>query len=183
VIDPADARFGILIADVEVCTFLDSHEDTKMKARTDIKPTVEGLSHQWREGHRELNQFFDEYRRWAYEISQRDFPHFGETADRLKQLREELVKHFSSENEISKKMIAARGKPSPEAEANRRQIEADHVNLTSRLDMLISQLGELEPPFDSWQQAVEEVERFCDALEQHEEQESDCIEWLMPKKS
>ncbi len=153
-----------------------------MDTRTDDKHTVEGLSRQWRQGHRDLNKFFDEYRRWAYEVAQRGFPHFGETADRLKDLRECLSEHFSREDEISDRLIAITGAPSPEVEANRRQVASDHVNLLARLDNLINQLGDVDPPFDSWQEAVEQVERFCDALEQHEEQESDCIEWLAPKK-
>lgn len=153
-----------------------------MTTKTDPKQTVESLTHSWKEDHRKLNEFFDEYRKWAYQIAQRGFPHFGETADRLRKLRERLETHFSHEDEICKQMAALINTTSPEAEANRRQVAGDHVNLLSRLDTLISRLSELEPPFDSWQQAVEEVERFCDALEQHEEQESDCITWLLPKK-
>ena len=152
-----------------------------MKTRTDIEHTIEGLSHQWRDGHNEVNAFFDEYRQWAYEIAQLGVPYFGESADRLRQLRERLNEHFAREDEICDQLIAITGTPSPEVDANRRQIAADHLNLLSRLDALINQLSELDPPFSSWQQAVEQVERFCDALEQHEEQESDCITWLVPK--
>jgi iron-sulfur cluster repair protein YtfE (RIC family) len=129
-----------------------------------------------------LNEFFDEYRKWAYQIAQRGFPHFGETACRLKELRERLCEHFTEEDEIAEQLLAMKGERSPEVEANRRQVASDHVNLLARLDSLIEQLNQVDPPFDSWQEAVEKVERFCDALEQHEEQESDCINWLAPKK-
>ena len=152
-----------------------------MKARTDPKHTVESLTHRWRDGHRKLDEFFDEYRKWAYDVAQQGVPHFGETADRLKQLRECLSEHFLAEDEICEQLIAITGTPSPELDANRRQVATDHINLLSRLDTLINELSEVDPPFDSWQQAVEQVERFCDALEQHEEQESDCIQWLVPK--
>lgn len=153
-----------------------------MNTRTDQKHTVEELSHRWREGHRDLDEFFDEYRQWAYEIAQRGFPHFGETACRLKQLRETLSEHFAQEDEICDRLSNVVSTPSPELDANRRQVAADHVNLLARLDELISRLSEADPPFESWQQAVEEVELFWDALELHEEQESDCITWLAPKK-
>ena len=153
-----------------------------MKTRVDTNQTIESLSHSWREDHRKLDEFFDEYRQWAYEIAQRGFPHFGETADRLKQVRQRLTEHFARESAICEQLIELTSTASPEVEANRRQVETDHANLLSRLDNLIAQLSELEPPFDSWENAVEQVERFCDALEQHEEQESDCLTWLLPKK-
>lgn len=152
-----------------------------MKTRTDTEQTIERLTYQWRDDHKKLDEFFDEHRRWAYDIGQRGIPHFGETADRLKQLRERLAEHFAREDEICDQLLAIADSPSPEVESNRRQVATDHVNLLTRLDKLISNLSELEPPFDSWQQAVEQVELFCDALEQHEEQESDCITWLVPK--
>jgi iron-sulfur cluster repair protein YtfE (RIC family) len=153
-----------------------------MVTRSDTKQTVESLSAQWHQGHAELGEFFDECRQWAYEVAQTGFPHFGELAERLKQLRERLADHFTREDEISDQLVALHGAPSPEADANRRRAQADHEHLLVRLDGLISKLGELEPPFDSWQQAIGEVELFCDALDQHEEQESDCIAWLLPKK-
>lgn len=152
-----------------------------MKTRTDTEHTIESLSFQWRDDHRKLNEFFDEHRRWAYDIGQRGVPHFGETADRLKRLRAQLTEHFARENEICDQLTAIVVSPSPEVDANRRQVEADHANLLARLDTLINKLSELDPPFESWQQAVEQVELFCDALEQHEEQESDCITWLLPE--
>ena len=153
-----------------------------MKTQKQTESTVEQLMHRWRTGHIELHEFFDEYRRWSYEVAQRGFPHFGEAADRLRQLRERLTDHFQKEDEISDELVAIGGQPTPEIDANRRQISADHVHLLNRLDDLIGQFGALEPPFESWQEGVEQVERFCDALEQHEEQESDCINWLKPKK-
>lgn len=153
-----------------------------MKTRTDTTETVERLTHQWQQGHHDLNSFFGEHRQWAYEIAQRGFPHFGETADRLKQLRLRLTEHFRQEDEISERLAKLGETPSPEVEANRRQVAIDHGCLLSRLDTLIGRLSELEPPFESWQAAVEEVELFCDALEQHEEQESDCLNWLVPKQ-
>lgn len=152
-----------------------------MKAKSDTTDSVERLCDRWQREHQQLNAFFDEYRKWAYEIAQRGFPHFGETACRLKELRERLCHHFAKEDEIAEQLTALK-EGSPEVEANRRQIAADHAHLLTRLDSLIKELEELDPPFDSWQEAVAEVERFCDALEQHEEQESDCINWLTPKK-
>lgn len=153
-----------------------------MSTRIKSIATVERLSHQWHDGHRELDAFFDDYRKWSYEVSQFGFPHFGEMADRLEQLRELLRDHFSKENEICSQLIAVSDRATPEIEANRRRVASDHTSLLARLDELISRLNELEPPFESWEDALNQVERFCDALEQHEEQEADCIDWLAPKK-
>lgn len=153
-----------------------------MKTQFEQKQTIDGLMHRWRQSHKELDEFFEEYRQWSYEVAQRGFPHFGEASERLKRLRECLTSHFSEEDSISDELVVLSGRPTPEIEANRRQVDSDHINLLARLDTLIGELGALDPPFESWQDAVEKVERFCDALEQHEEQESDCITWLFPKK-
>lgn len=153
-----------------------------MKTPVDTKQTIESLSHQWRLDDRELIEFFNQFRQWAYEIAQRGFPHFGETADRLRQLRHQLVEHFAHEDEICRRLVQISGALSPEVDANCRQVACDHERLLSRLDALVAQLSDLEPPFDSWQAAVEQVERLCDAIEQHEEQESDCIGWLLPNE-
>lgn len=142
--------------------------------------TIEDLSQAWRDEHDKLHAFFEDYRQWSYQVAQRGIPHFGETACRLKHLRAELEQHFSCEDEICQKLMVCKGGMSPELDAMRRQTAIDHESLLTRLDQLIDQLGAVNPLFDSWQQAVSEVERFCDALEVHEEQEADCITWLLP---
>jgi iron-sulfur cluster repair protein YtfE (RIC family) len=152
-----------------------------MNTHTDSARIAETLSHKWREEHTALDAFFDDFRKWAYEVAQRGVPRFGETAGKLKQLRQRLVTHFEREDGLSTQFVALRGGLSPEPEANRRMVTHDHASLLTQLDSLIEKLNELEPPFASWQEAIEQVERFIDVLDQHEEQESDSIAWLLPE--
>jgi hypothetical protein len=44
----------------------------------------------------------------------------------------------------------------------------------------MDRLNETVPPFGSWQAAIDEAEMFFDVLEQHEDQESESFEMLMP---
>ena len=71
-------------------------------------------------------------------------------------------------------------KPSRKIEAIQSQSATEHIQLLDRLDELTRNLNELEPPFDSWQATIDQLEWFVDALECHEEQESASIEALMP---
>ena len=61
----------------------------------------------------------------------------------------------------------------------RRQATHDHSQLLCQLDDLILNLTALEPPYDSWQSAMAQIDRFVDDLEQHEEQESDSVRTMM----
>ena len=93
-----------------------------MKTQMEKSQTVDALMHRWRQSHKELDEFFDEYRQWSYEVAQRGFPHFGEASERLKRLRECLHSHFSQEDAISDELVVLSGRPTPEIEANRRAL-------------------------------------------------------------
>ena len=69
---------------------------------------------------------------------------------------------------------------SPEVGAFKRQTSADHHTLLARLDDLHSRLKEIDPPFESWTAAMDEVDVFFEAMEQHERNESDRVSMLMP---
>lgn len=64
----------------------------------------------------------------------------------------------------------------------REHLELDQwvSELVARMDDLYEKLMQLEPPFASWQDAVQQIGLFVDVLEQHEEQESENIHWLSP---
>lgn len=134
----------------------------------------------WHEEHKQLELFTEQLRQWAYEIAQLGIPHFGETANKLTQLRGRLVTHFEREDEIGDRLLEEQASPSAEVKSTCQQAAHDHANLLRRLDDLISRLNETEPPFDSWEQAIREVDLFMDAIEQHEEQEHANITWLSP---
>ena len=69
---------------------------------------------------------------------------------------------------------------SPELTAIRQQSARDHSQLLARLNNLGDRLNELEPPFESWQAAIQEVQIFANVLERHELEESARVEMLMP---
>ena len=134
----------------------------------------------WRAEDQKLSTCIEEIRDWMSEVNQLGIPHFGETASRLQPLREALAMHF--EREIAMLTILGELYPqaSPEVLAFRRQTLADHRSLLSRLDDLHERLKEIDPRFESWTAAMDEVDVFFEAIEQHERSESDRIEMLMP---
>jgi hypothetical protein len=134
----------------------------------------------WRAEDRELELRIDELRDWMGEVSQLGIPHFGETATRLGQVRERLVQHFQREDEMVAELARLYPDSSPEIASIRNQSSRDHSQLLTRLDDLSRRLSELEPPFESWQEAMQDVELFVNALEHHEDHESESVMMLMP---
>lgn len=145
-------------------------------------PSVSVIFANWQKEDRGLESCVDQVRDWMREVAQLGIPHFGETATRLRPLRHRLVQHFAREDEMIEQLAQLYSSSSPEIEAVRRQSVHDHDQLLARLDNLINRLNELVPPFDSWQTAIDDVEMFVDLLEQHEEQESESVQMLMPSR-
>ncbi len=146
--------------------------DTNTSSTDDARQT---LFDTWHEEHQQLDAFSAQLRKWAYDIAQIGIPHFGETADKLTQLRVRLVEHFAREDEIGRQLANDPGFSSLEVNATHRQAAADHDQLLQRLDGLTARLNQTEPPFDSWEQAFQEVERLMDAIDQHEAHEDALI--------
>ena len=117
---------------------------------------------------------------WMKEVNQLGKPRFGETGARLKRFRNHLVDHFQRERELADGLAKCYAPSSPEVAASRRQAEHDHENLLSRLDDLIDRLMQWEPPFESWSAAMNEVDLFLVALEQHEDYEDENVRTLLP---
>ncbi len=134
----------------------------------------------WHAEDRELESSMDEVRDWMNEVSQLGIPHFGETATRLRPLRERLVTHFEREDKMVAELAELYPTQSPEVKAVQRQSSRDHDELLIRIDGLIARLEQPEPPFRSWQSAMNEVEMLVGVLEQHEDQEAESIEMLLP---
>ena len=141
--------------------------DTNTSSTADAR---QALFDEWHEEHQRLDIFSDQLRKWAYEIAQIGIPHFGETADKLTQLRVRLVEHFAREDQIGRQLANDPEFPSLEVNPTHPQA-ADHADLLQQLDSLTARLNQTEPPFDSWEQAFQEVERLMDAIDQHEARE------------
>ncbi len=141
---------------------------------------VHALFDAWKDEDRELESYIDSVRDWMNDVSELGLPRFGETANRLQRLRERLETHFERENRIGDQLQQLYSQKSVELDAARRQWQREHDLLIVRLDELISQLDEVDPPFPSWEAAMEQFEVFIVALEQHEDHELDSIEVLIP---
>jgi len=146
-----------------------------METKQTAKSSTHDLFQRWKFEDHELAARIDETRKWMQQVAERGTPRFGETGSQLTQLRSFLLMHFGREADLCNRLESLYKKPCPEIEAMRRQATNDHEQLLSQLDELIAKLNALEPPFDSWQAAIEQVESFADLLEQHEEQESESI--------
>lgn len=130
----------------------------------------------WKHEHDDLIKHIHDTTLWLGEVRQMGFPKFGELADRLRALRTRMIRHFEHENELGEDLQHACD--CVEVTATRRSTSGDHQNLTHRIDDLIAKLGEPDPPFESFQQAIDQVGLFVDAFEQHEEQEAQGLQWL-----
>ncbi|TWU37406.1 hemerythrin domain-containing protein [Novipirellula artificiosorum] len=145
------------------------------------KHSVRALFAQWKSEHEDLNQRIDAFREWTYSVSQMGVPKFGEAACKLKQFRKQLTHHFDREDQMGRQLADAYPAGSAEVAASRDQASQDHQELLVELDSLVERLGQLEPPFESWQIAMREVGLFIDRLDEHEEYEGEHIDWLAPE--
>lgn len=150
--------------------------------KTKVASDLCQIFHQWRLEDRKLALCIDQVRDWMWEVNQLGVPQFGETAVRMQPLRKTLVVHFEREDEILQKLSELYSASSPEIEAFRRQTALDHRSLLTRLDDLDMRLTEVDPQFESWTAAMNEVDVFFEAMQQHELQESDRIGMLMPSE-
>lgn len=135
----------------------------------------------WRTEDRELEAYIGKVRDWMKEIEQLGIPHFGETATQLRPLRERLVLHFEREDQMISHLAASLSEPSSEFDDLRCRAAHDHEGLLARLDELSARLSETDPPFPSWQAAMNEVAEFVDRLEKHEAMEAATIEKFLEK--
>jgi hypothetical protein len=134
------------------------------------------LLQQWNDEHHDLSRSIRDITLWLGQVSQRGIPRFGELASRLDLMRQRMKQHFDREEALSDDLQQA--SDCLEVKTTRRRAINDHQHLTQRIDDLIAKLSELEPPFDSFQQAIDQVGLFVDAFEQHEEQEAQGLQWL-----
>jgi hypothetical protein len=149
-----------------------SDEDVPDKS----SPTPESsLFQTWQMERRAVAACLDELRDWMNEVSQLGIPHFGETATRLRPLRQRLIHHFAVEDEMIEKFAARRGTTRPGTDGPHLCSSREHEQLLQRLDDMLSRLAQPDPPFASWQAAMNEVEQFVDLLEEHESRESERI--------
>ena len=169
--NPVGAAAGIAIeADSIVAKRSDSDHNKS------CRESLEALLRQWNEEHDDLAKSIHDTTLWLGQVSQRGIPRFGELAARLSLMRQRMKRHFEREESLGDDLQQA--SDCVEVKTTRQRAINDHQHLNQRIDDLIAKLSELEPPFDSFQQAIDQVGLFVDAFEQHEEQEAQGLQWL-----
>ncbi len=133
----------------------------------------------WQTEDQEMESCIGDLRSWMMEVNQLGIPHFGEAAVRLLTLRNRLLQHFDRENEIIESLANHFADSEPSMKELRSDSARDHLQIMERLDELMERLNELEPPFESWSTAMNEIEAFIDRLHQHESDESGSFATIM----
>jgi chromosome segregation ATPase len=134
----------------------------------------------WQSEDQELESSIAVIRDWMEEVSKFGTPHFGETATRLKPLRQRLVQHFEREDEMLAEIASSHLTSSQMVSEMNTQSMHDRQRLLDQLNDLMNRLEQLDPPFASWQQATEEVDGLVGVLETHERREAANVEKLIP---
>ena len=148
--------------------------------------TARDLFRQWQGEVRELEGFVDGLRDWMQKMGEGspyvwDGPLVG-----LLDLKTRLRDHFDREDRIIAALASTFDHPPTELDATLRQAKHDHRQLIDRLDRFVERLrqfmpsADLRPEPEAWDNALAELELFVDLLEQHEDQENESIELLMP---
>lgn len=145
--------------------------------------SVAKIFEQWTTEDALIEDATDALLKWMREVQQQEFPKFRETAAKLTPYRTLLAQHFAREDEMLVELASHYSADSPEIAAIGRQSQHDHDNLLGDLDDFMQRLDHSDPPFATWQLAINEFDQFFCRLEIHEEQESDSMKCLMPTKN
>ena len=148
--------------------------------KTQDKPKVDVLFEHWQVEHQVLDRYTSDLSEWIDHQSKLRTSQFRETVQKLTELNEQLHAHFAREEEIAEKIRAVHCDGSPEVDAANRQTDKDHVNILNRLKHLIDRMQDAESECDAWKKGVYELGLIIDVIEQHEEQESENVNCLLP---
>jgi hypothetical protein len=135
-----------------------------------------GLIRVWQEEHQELIQKIRQTTLWLGELARQAEPRFGELGEHLTRFRQSMLDHFHRESTLADTLFETYG--CVEADSNRRRAADDHVHLSRRIDDLVGRLRDDGAGFASFQDAIHQVGIFVDAVEQHEEEEAEGLQWL-----
>ncbi len=150
--------------------------------KTQGKPQVEVLYEQWKSEHQTLDRYAADLSEWIDRQSKMRLSQFRETVAKLTDLHQKLHSHFAIEETIGKQLREVHCGGSPESDAAHRQSERDHAHISSRLKHLIDRMQDAESESDAWKKGVYELGLIIDVLEQHEEQESENVCYLLPRE-
>lgn len=139
-------------------------------------PRLEELIRLWQGEHAELLRSIRETTLWIGQLCDQSASYCDDLVKHMEQFRERMLRHFDREDSLAKELHGVYG--CVEAESTRRRAEGDHLHLTRRVDELLVKLHSPADGFASFQEAIQEISLFVDAVEQHEEEEAQGLEWL-----
>lgn len=142
--------------------------------------SIHELFSEWEQEDQRIEKQLGEIRDWMNQASELGVPCFGDTGEQLKAFRQVLITHFEQEDDLCDRLSQFYPSPCPELDAMGRQARGDHSNLIGRINQLVENLDAIEPSFDSFQCAIDQVDLLMVAIEQHEEYESDSVRALLP---
>ena len=147
---------------------------------TKTLPAVKEIYDRWQSEDRQLQSEAEKLQLWMRQVEKHGIPRFGETAFRLGPFRELMTRHFDEEDAMLDELDCLDLPNSSALAAMRRQASRDHTHLVHQLDDFVVRLKQLEPPFSSWQDARTEFDLFFIQVEQHEDQERESLQAIMP---
>lgn len=134
----------------------------------------------WKAEHQMIDRYTANLTEWIASQTQLRNLQFQETVRKLTELNEQLQGHFTREGQISQHLLAAHSDCSLDADAVQRQIDRDHENISNRLKHLIDRMQDAEHEQDAWKKGVHELGLIIDLIEQHDEQEAESVNCLLP---
>ena len=124
--------------------------------------------------HRELMGLIAETRAWCRDIGSDDATRFEKFANRLQNLRGQLVAHFIDEEEDGYLGPALHVAPRFTSQAE--QLQQQHQKFLDHLDTLVVRLNAEDQPVNCWDEAQSEFDSLIRDLRKHEAAENSIMQ-------
>ena len=136
----------------------------------------------WQAEDQALKSCINQIRQWMLEIEMYGIPRFGEAATRLRSVHQRLIEHFCSEDEMILELTLVQPTSVGPLDQLSRLSTDEHEDILDRIGVLMERLNRLEPPYESWQQALQEFEQIVGLIEDHETLETERVLALIPSE-
>ncbi|HAH47576.1 hemerythrin domain-containing protein [Gimesia sp.] len=121
------------------------------------------------DGHEQILLHIKELNHWWSELDERGLPKYGEMGTRVEGLRDLLSKHFRDEEQEG--YFKPLMDESPGFCIMVPDFQKKHKEFLKRLDDFGARLKQSEPPFQNWNEALQELQRLLAELRVHENEE------------
>ncbi|MCA9020265.1 MAG: hemerythrin domain-containing protein, partial [Planctomycetaceae bacterium] len=106
---------------------------------------------------------------WWRELDERGLPKYGEMGTRMEGLRDQLSKHFCDEEQEG--YFKPLMDESPGFCIMVPDFQKKHKEFLTRIDDFSTRLKQSEPPFQNWNEALQELQGLLDELRINENEE------------